>query len=403
MVNRSSLRCLVAWTQSAGSAPATPWPPHSPGQWPKAPPSRTPCVGEWPPVPLQRSCRVSASLPCRRPSRCTSWWKCGPREKPRGAGKSACRRLSGGFFGLGTKAPAESRRQPGLAAPRLMQPSANSSPARQENVVRSAGVVSAAVLLSRLTGLVREIAMARLFGAGVANDAFVIGFRIPNLTRDLFAEGALSSAFVPTFTSYLQTKGKAQAAHLSNLVATALILIVSLVCAAGMIWTPQLVTLLAGKFAQVPGKFELAVTLTRTMFPFLLLVALAAQAMGVLNASNRFGMPALASSFFNVGSLVFGLAAGFWAGPRRVIPPVQGMAYGVIFGGAVQLLCQLPGLARCGFAFRPAVDWSHPGLRHIFALMGPAILVHAAVQVNGFVNTSFASGILHPAGHVMTA
>src|SRR5260370_40839465 len=134
------------------------------------------------------------------------------------------------------------------------------------NVVRSAGVVSAAVMLSRLTGLAREIAMARLFGAGVANDAFVIGFRIPNLTRDLFAEGALPSAFVPTFTSYLQTKGKAQAAHLSNLVATALILIVSLVCAAGMIWSPQLVMLLAGKFAEVPGKFELAVMLTRTMF-----------------------------------------------------------------------------------------------------------------------------------------
>jgi len=277
----------------------------------------------------------------------------------------------------------------------------NPGPAQQENVVRSAGVVSAAVLLSRLTGLAREIAMARLFGAGVIYDAFVIGFRIPNLMRDLFAEGALSSAFVPTFASYLLTKGKAQAAHLSNLVATALILVVSLVCAAGMIWTPQLVMLMAGKFAQVPGKFELAVILTRTMFPFLLLVALAAQAMGVLNASNRFGMPALAASFFNVGSLLFGLAAGFWAGPRVGIPPIQGMAYGVIFGGAVQLLCQLPGLARCGFAFRPAVDWSHPGLRHIFALMGPAILGNAAVQVNVLVNTSFASGILDSAGHVM--
>src|SRR5437870_3140625 len=184
--------------------------------------------------------------------------------------------------------------------------------------------------------------MARLFGAGVANDAFVIGFRIPNLTRDLFAEGALSSAFVPTFTSYLANKGRQEAAHLSNLVATSLMLVVGAVCAAGMIWSPQLVALFAGKFAEVPGKFELAVTLTRTMFPFLLLVALAAQAMGVLNANNRFGMPALASSFFNIGSLVFGLAAGFWAGPRFGIHPIQGMAYGVVFGGAVQLFCQFP-------------------------------------------------------------
>jgi len=124
------------------------------------------------------------------------------------------------------------------------------------SVVRSAGVVSAAILLSRLTGLAREIAFARLFGAGLVSDAFVIGFRIPNLTRDLFAEGALSSAFVPTFTSYLSSKGKREAAHLSNLVATALILVVGAVCAAGMIWSPQLVGLFAGEFAEVPGKFS---------------------------------------------------------------------------------------------------------------------------------------------------
>src|SRR5262249_22812388 len=132
-----------------------------------------------------------------------------------------------------------------------------------ENVVRSAGVVSAAVMLSRLTGLAREITFARLFGASMANDAFAIGFRIPNLTRDLFAEGALSSAFVPTFTSYLATKGRAEAARLSNLVATAIILIVGAMCVAGMIWSPELVGLFAGQFAAVPGKFELAVSLTR--------------------------------------------------------------------------------------------------------------------------------------------
>jgi putative peptidoglycan lipid II flippase len=280
-------------------------------------------------------------------------------------------------------------------------PSLNQDSGQQESVVRSASVVSAAVLLSRLTGLVREIVMARLFGAGVAMDAFVIGFRIPNLTRDLFAEGALSSAFVPTFSRYLTTKGKEEAAHLSDLVATALIVVVGATCAAGMIWTPQIVALLAGKFAEVPGKFELAVTLTRTMFPFLLLVALAAQAMGVLNANNRFGVPALASTFFNIGSLAFGLAAGFWVGPRLGIHPIQGMAYGVVFGGAVQLLCQLPLLARCGFAFHLRMDWSHPGLRNILALMGPAILGNAAVQVNVFVNTSFAAGITDQTGHVM--
>ncbi len=168
-----------------------------------------------------------------------------------------------------------------------------------------------------------------------------------------------------------------------------------------MLWTPQLVKLFAGKFAEIPGKLELTVTLTRTMFPFLLLVTLAAQAMGVLNASNRFGMPAMASTFFNVGSLTFGLAAGFWAGPRLGFPPIVGMAYGVLFGGAAQLLCQLPGLIQCGYAFRPAIDWSDPGLRRIFALMGPALLGNAAVQVNVLVNTSFAAGITDASGHVM--
>jgi putative peptidoglycan lipid II flippase len=269
------------------------------------------------------------------------------------------------------------------------------------NVVRSAGIVSAAVLLSRITGLAREIAFARLFGAGLANDAFVLAFRIPNLTRDLFAEGALSSAFVPTFTKYLSEKGKREAAHLSNLVATALILIVSAVCVAGMIWAPELVNLFAGKFKEVPGKFELAVTLTRIMFPFLLLVALAAQAMGVLNASNRFGIPALSSSFFNLGSLLFGLAVGRWIAPSFGMHPIVGMAYGVVFGGALQLLCQVPSLIHCGFGFRPAMDWSHPGLRRIFALMGPAIVGTAALQVNVMVNTSFAAGITDAAGRVI--
>src|SRR5436309_13352940 len=139
-----------------------------------------------------------------------------------------------------------------------VEPGAKSGDSKHESLVRSAGVVSASVFLSRITGLVREIVMARLFGAGQVYDAFLLGFRIPNLTRDLFAEGALSSAFVPTFTSYLANKGKQEAAHLSNLVATSLILVVGAVCAAGMIWSPQLVALFAGKFAEVPGKFELA-------------------------------------------------------------------------------------------------------------------------------------------------
>src|SRR5437588_6788235 len=161
-------------------------------------------------------------------------------------------------------------------------PTSRTADSKHESLVRSAGVVSAAVFLSRITGLVREIAMARLFGAGQVYDAFLLGFRIPNLTRDLFAEGALSSAFVPIFTKYLSTKGKAAAAELSDLVATALIVVVGAFCVLGIVFSPQLVNLLAPGYAAVPGKFELAVRLTRIMFPFLLLVALAAQAVGLL-------------------------------------------------------------------------------------------------------------------------
>ncbi len=267
------------------------------------------------------------------------------------------------------------------------------NPAPAESVVRSAGMVSVAMAMSRVTGLVREIVMARLFGAGFVYDAFLLGFRIPNLTRDLFAEGALSSAFVPIFTQTLAHKGRKEAALLSNLVATALIIVVGLFCLFGIVFTPAWVNLLASGFHQVPGKFELAVKLTRIMFAFLLLVALAAQAMGVLNACNRFAVPALASTFFNIGSVTFGLILGYVLGPYLGLEPITGMAIGVVLGGALQLAWQLPALRAEGFRFRPAIDWNHPMLRKIFSLMGPAILGNAAVQINVLVITNFASRI----------
>jgi len=262
--------------------------------------------------------------------------------------------------------------------------------------VRSAGVVSVAVFMSRITGLLRESVMARLFGAGLIYDAFMLGFRIPNLTRDLFAEGALSSAFVPTFSEYLSQRSKEEAARLVNLVATALIVVVGAVCTAGIVFAPMLVHLLAPGYAEVPGKFELAVRMTRIMFPFLLLVALAAQAMGVLNACNRFGVPALASTFFNIGSVGFGIVLGIFMGPTLHLTRIEGMAIGVVLGGALQLLWQLPSLHRLGFRFRATLDWSDPGLQRILKLMVPAILGNAAVQINVMVNTNFASTISDP-------
>jgi putative peptidoglycan lipid II flippase len=267
---------------------------------------------------------------------------------------------------------------------------------QHDSIVRSASIVSIAVLMSRITGLLREVVLARLFGASAAFDAFLLGFRIPNLTRDLFAEGALSSAFVPTFTEYLNKKSKQEAAQLANLVATFIILVVGGLCLFGVIFSPALVTLLASGWTEYPEKFALAVDMTRIMFPFLLLVALAAQAMGILNACNQFGIPALSSVFFNLGSLGIGLTLGFVIGPRIGLEPIEGMAWGVVLGGALQLAVQIPSLHRKGFVFRPQFMWSHPGLRRILSLMGPAILGNAAVQVNVMVNTNFASQIHDP-------
>jgi len=250
--------------------------------------------------------------------------------------------------------------------------------------------------MSRITGLLRESIMARLFGAGLVYDAFQLGFRIPNLTRDLFAEGALSSAFVPIFTEYLTTRSKEEAARLANLVGSALLLVVGGLCALGLIFAPAIVHLMAPGYAAVPGKFELAVSMTRIMFPFLLLVALAAQVMGMLNASNRFGVPAMASTFFNLGSVTFGVLLGIVLGPSLHLSRIEGMAIGVVFGGALQLIWQLPMLYSLGYRPHFSLDWNDPGLKRISRLMVPAILGGAATQINVMVNTNFASSISDP-------
>ena len=261
---------------------------------------------------------------------------------------------------------------------------------------RSAGATSIAVFLSRITGLVREILMARFFGASMAYDAFTLGFRIPNLTRDLFAEGALSSAFVPVFTQRLAQDTRESAMRLVNLVATTLALVVGVLCVLGIVFASPMVDALADGFRSTAGKHELAVRLTRIMFPFLLVVALAAQAMGVLNALGQFAVPALSSTLFNLGSVGGGLVLGVWLGGSMGISRIEGMAWGVVFGGCLQLAWQMPSLYRAGYRFRPELDFTDPGVRRIMRLMGPAILGNAAVQINVMVNTNFASSLHDP-------
>ena len=178
----------------------------------------------------------------------------------------------------------------------------------EKSLRRAAGGVSIAVLASRILGLVREVVFASLFGAGRELDAFIAAFRVPNLFRDLFAEGALSAAFVSTFSRKVEREGTSAAWMLAARVLNDLLIVVGLVVAVGILLTPMIVGVIAPGFQEVPGKFELTVVLTRLLFPFLLFVALAAVAMGILNARSVFGVPASASSFFNLGSIVSGLA-----------------------------------------------------------------------------------------------
>ncbi len=252
-------------------------------------------------------------------------------------------------------------------------------------------LVSGATMLSRLLGLLREQIFAALLGASAFADAFVVAFRIPNLLRDLFAEGALSAAFVPTFTDYLKNRGRQQAVRLANVVIGSLLVVVGVLTLVGIVFAPQLVAFMAPGFAQVSGKAELAALCTRIMFPFLPLVSLAAVAMGQLNAEERYGPPAFASAMFNVVAILGG-AFLFFAGFREE-EAVIGWSIFTLAGGAAQLLVQLPALLRGGFSLRPALDWAEPGLRRIGRLMGPATVGLAATQINIFVNTIFASQV----------
>ena len=272
---------------------------------------------------------------------------------------------------------------------------AEPTPPAEEKVnkisTKAAGIVGIAVMCSRVLGLIREQVFAWLFGGGKEMDAFTVAFRTPNLLRDLFAEGALSTAFVTTFSKKIAAEGEGAAWKLANKVATLASIFMSVVVVLGILIAPLLVAVLAPGFENTPGKTELTVQLAQLMYPFILLVSLGALVMGMLNARNVFGVPAMASSFFNIGSIVGGVTLGWWLDPAFGPKALYGLALGTVIGGALQLGVQLPSLRRLGYHFRPDFEWKDEGVRTILRTMGPAIVAASSVQVNVMVNTWFAS------------
>ncbi len=265
---------------------------------------------------------------------------------------------------------------------------------------KSAVIVSIAVMGSRVLGLVREIVFISLFGAGKFYDAYLGAFKIPNLFRDLFAEGALSTAFTSVFTKKLEKEGERSAWDLANLVLTLLLLGMGILCLGGIFFSPGIVAITNPGFHNVPGKFELTVQLTQILFPFIVFVSLAALVMGMLNAKMIFGIPSSASSAFNFVSIIAGVFFAYLFEPQeKIFNPhftekgLIGVAFGVLLGGLAQLVVQLPTLWRLGFRFHFRWDWNHPGLREVWFLMIPSVIAGSAVQVNVMVNGIFASHI----------
>ncbi len=273
-------------------------------------------------------------------------------------------------------------------------------PAKKNNqgVTRSAGIVSIAVMGSRILGLAREAAIAYYFRSNLSGDAFYLAFRIPNFLRDLFGEGILSKAFITTFLATEAEDGETAAWNLANRIFNLTFLILMGITLLGIVFAPTIVDVLARtdfdeKFDVTEHygfdtKVELTVYLTELMFPYLIFVSLAAIAMGLLNSKGRFGIPACASSFFNVSSLFIGIS-GYYLFPLAGTHPVTGMAIGVCVGGIAQFAIQVPSMYRVGFRYRPLLSLRDPRVLQVMRLVGPAVLGVAVVQVNQFTNTFF--------------
>jgi len=262
----------------------------------------------------------------------------------------------------------------------------------KDGLAKSAGVIGAATLTSRILGLVRDQVQAYFFGTDWRADAFVVATRVPTLLRDLFAEGAMSAAFVPTFTRTLTKQGKDAAWRLGSQVVNGLLLVTGIITVLGIIFAGPLTASYAEKFANTPGKLELTIQLTRINMPFLMMIAVAAAFMGMLNALHRFFIPATSPAMYNAVFIVSAMIL-VPAFQRVGIQPVMALSAGMLGGGLAQMLAQWPALKREGYRHRFVLDRRDPALREVLFLMGPGTIGAAAAQINLFVNTSLATEV----------
>lgn len=256
----------------------------------------------------------------------------------------------------------------------------------KKGITRSAGIISIATFLSRITGYIKDMILARLFGATGMTDAFFVAFRIPNLLRELFAEGSTSAAFVPVFTEYLIKNGKEEAKRIAGIVFTFLLLTLSAICLIGILLAPYVVRIIAPGFLSDYGKFSLTIRLTQIMFPFLLFISLASLCMGILNSVRSFFIPALAPVFLNLSTIAFAIFVS-----SQLSVPLLAIAIGVSVGGAIQFGIQVPSIIKKGFGFRFIFSFSHPALRRMLTLLMPAIAGMGVAQINIFLSTIFVS------------
>lgn len=256
----------------------------------------------------------------------------------------------------------------------------------KRNITKAAGIMSAATFISRVLGYVKDMILAIYFGATGLSDTFFVAFRIPNLLRELFAEGSMSSAFIPVLTEYQAKNGKDETKRLVRVTFTFIIIFVGLICLAGVIFAPSIITAIAPGFLNMPEKFSLTVLLTRVMFPFLLFISLAALIMGALNSRRVFFIPALAPAMLNVSIIVTVLSLA-----SRMEQPIIAVAIGVALGGFVQFAFQIPSFLKNGYSIRPEYDLGHPGLKKMSILMLPATMGMAVAQINIFISTILAS------------